>query len=408
MHNMREAWQNNRWLYVIAVFVVVVVYIVWCLVRSLPSLQPAINAAALSTKTPASTLQWPTPGQSAVGILNSSIMETHGNQQPVPIASTAKLITALTVLGEKPLALGQQGPTITITPADVAIYNNYVSEDGSLVQVQAGEQISEYQMLQAMLLPSANNMADSLAIWAFGSLNNYQQAANQSLESQGIVETHVGSDASGFNPSTTSTARDLVKIGELAMQNPVLAQIVGQSAASGIPVVGNVKNVNSLLGTNGIVGIKTGNTDQAGGVFVSASKTNVNDKQVTIVTAYAAAPGLWQAMSNSLPLIKSAQTNFKPVTFVKNGTAVADYKQPWGGQVSAVATNGITYDAWADGNTINAKTTLKNISASSNTSDLVGNAVVQASAYNNRLSAPVKLQNAPKQPTIGWRLTHPF
>ena len=91
-----------------------------------------------------------------------------------------------------------------------------------------------------------------MAIWAFGSLKNYSQAANQYLEDQGLVETHVGSDASGFNPSTTSTARDLVRIGELVMQDPVLKQIVGQSSASDFPVVNNIKNVNSLLGTRTI------------------------------------------------------------------------------------------------------------------------------------------------------------
>jgi D-alanyl-D-alanine carboxypeptidase (penicillin-binding protein 5/6) len=317
------------------------------------------------------------------------------------------LITALTVLSVKPLSPGEQGPTLTLGPADVALYNSYHSQDGSLVKVQNGEKISEYQVLQTLMLPSSNNMADSLAIWAFGSLKNYQQSANQFLEDNGLVESHVGKDASGFDPSTTSTAEDLARIGELVMQNPVLAQIVGQSSASGIPVAGTIKNVNQLLGYDNIVGIKTGNTDQAGGVYVSASKVTVNGKPVTIVTALAGAPGLWEAMHDSLPLIRSAQTNFKPVTAVAENSPVATYSQPWGGNVSAVAAKSIKFDAWG-GSTIQAQARLNKISSDDKAGQIVGSVTVPKSAYNDQLSASVKLQSSPAKSTIWWRLTHPF
>ena len=95
------------------------------------------------------------------------------------------------------------------------------------------------------------------------------------------------------------------------MQNPVLAQIVSQPTASNIPVVNTVKNVNFLLGSNGIVGIKTGNTDQVGGVFISASRITVNTKPVVIVTAFTNAPSLFEALQDSVPLVQSAQANSK-------------------------------------------------------------------------------------------------
>ncbi|HVX57159.1 MAG TPA: hypothetical protein VHA37_05495, partial [Candidatus Saccharimonadales bacterium] len=348
---------GRRLPYAAVVLAVVIVYGAWCLARPLPTLAPTASLAQ-NTLATASKLAWPAQGQAAVGIAGSSIMEAHGVQQPIPTASTAKLITALTVLGVKPLSPGQQGPAITIGPNDVAIYNNYVAQDGSVVPVQNGEQISEYQALETLMLPSANNMADSLAIWAFGSLPNYGQAANQFLDDNGIVETHVGSDASGFNPSTTSDARDLVKIGELAMQNPVLTQIVSQSTASGIPVAGTIKNVNFLLGTDGIIGIKTGNTDQAGGVFVSASRTTVNSKPVTILTAVLGAADLSHAMSDSLTLVKSAQTNFSTVPVVHAGAVVGSYKLPWGGSVNAIASKDVSTTLW-NGSSPNPKVDLK-------------------------------------------------
>ena len=317
------------------------------------------------------------------------------------------MITALVVLQQKPLQSGTQGSTITLSPKDVAIYKNYVAQDGSLVPVQAGEKISEYQMLQTILLPSANNMADSLAIWAFGSLKNYSEAANQYLEDQSLAETHVGSDASGFNPSTTSTARDLVRIGELVMQDPVLKQIVAQPSASGIPVVGNIKNVNFLLGQDNIIGVKTGNTDQAKGVFVSASHVTVNGKSVTVVTALMGSPTIYTALSDSVPLIKSVQANFKPVTVVSSDSTVATYKQPWGGSVRAVATEDLPLNAWG-GSTITAKAHLQNITIHNRAGHTAGSITIPGSAYNNGISVPVKLQSTPTAPSIRWRLTHPF
>ncbi len=390
-----------------AVIIVLGIYVVWALIRPLPAVPPTINESALQTRAPAGSLKWPGQYQAAVSILGSSMMETHGKQQPSPTASTAKMITALVVLQQKPLSPGEKGPTITLNANDVNIYKNYVAEDGSLVPVKAGEKISEYQMLQAMLLPSANNMADSLAIWAFGSLKNYQQAANQYLEENGLVETHVGKDASGFDPSTTSTAEDLVGVGELVMQDPVLKQIVGQSSASGIPVAGNIRNVNFLLGQDNVIGVKTGNTDQAKGVFVSASRVTVNGKPVTIVTALMGSPTIYTALSDSATLIKSAQANFKPVTVVKKGAVVANYRQPWGGSIYAVAGKDLSLDAWG-GSQITAKTDLRNISPNNHSGQTVGSVVIPKSAYNNQLSAPVKLQDTPLRPSPSWRLTHPF
>jgi D-alanyl-D-alanine carboxypeptidase (penicillin-binding protein 5/6) len=391
----------------LAVVTILIIYVLWTLERPLPTVSPTIDRTALTAMAPAGSLKWPGQYQAAVSAAGSSTMETHGKQQPAPTASTAKMITSLVVLEQKPLSPGEKGPTVTLTANDVNIYKNYVARDGSLVPVKAGEKISEYQMLQTVLLPSANNMADSLAIWAFGSLKNYQQAANQYLEDNGLVETHVGSDASGFNPSTTSTAEDLVRIGKLVMQSPVLKQIVGQASASGIPVVNNIRNVNFLLGQDHVIGVKTGNTDQAKGVFVSASLITVNNKPATIVTALMGSPTIYTALGDSVPLIKSAQTNFKPVTVVKKGSVVGSYQQPWGGSIYAVNTKDLSLDAWG-GSRITAKTHLQNITPRNRSGQVVGNVFIPKSANNNEISAPVKLQDTPLGASPWWRLTHPL
>ncbi|MDE1924915.1 MAG: serine hydrolase [Patescibacteria group bacterium] len=255
---------------------------------------------------------WPTFGQSAVGIVGSSTVETHGAQTRMPTASTAKLITALVVLQAKPLSLGQSGPVLVMSRNDIALLNRYIALDGSKIgKVLIGERLSEYQMLESMMLPSADNMADSLAIWAYGSLPAYSAAANAYLVSHGLTDTHVGTDASGLDPSTVSTAHDMVIIGELAMQNHVLAEIVEKQSVGGFPSVGTIKNTDTLLGQSGIVGIKTGNSDQQGGAFVGAANVSVNGQTETIVTALYGAPDLTDAMNGSLSLIKSVEAGLK-------------------------------------------------------------------------------------------------
>src|SRR5207245_1841316 len=118
-------------------------------------------------------ITWPAYGQAGIGAAGYGLLSVAGAQTAAPIASVAKVMTALAVLSQKPLELNQQGPTITITEEDVASYENYVTQGGSVVRVDSGEQISEYQALQAMLIPSANNMAFTLSRWAFGSTDNY-------------------------------------------------------------------------------------------------------------------------------------------------------------------------------------------------------------------------------------------
>src|SRR5258708_40122528 len=85
----------------------------------------------------------------------------------------------------------------------------------------------------------------------------------------GMGATHYA-DVSGFSPLSVSIPSDLIRLGQTAMLQPVLAQIVAQSQAT-LPVAGVVHNLDTLLGQEGGVGIKTGHTDQAGGCFVMAA-----------------------------------------------------------------------------------------------------------------------------------------
>jgi len=405
---MRRRGKKKRIILIIfGLLLILAAYVSYSLLRPIQLAAPAISNSQFTAKTTISKVAWPSVGQSAVGIVGSPAIETHAPQTPAPTASVAKLITSLVVLKAKPIQVGQQGPQITLTANDVAIYNHYVSEQGSVVPVTAGEVVSEYQMLEAMLLPSANNMADSLAIWAYGSLPAYSQAANSYLAQQGLSQTHVGVDASGYDPSTTSTAHDLVLLGELAMKNPVIAGIVSQPSVTGIPLAPTIKNINSLLNTNGIIGVKTGNTTQAGGVFVSASHVMVNNKTVTVITALAATQTLALALKDSVPFIQSAHTNFQTETVAKSGESVGSYSLPWGGSAQVVTTQNLVITAWND-SPVSLSVSLKSIASKASTNAIVGTLSAEQLPTLSRQSVSLNLEHSIPQPSVWWRLMHPM
>lgn len=374
--------------------------------RPLPPLMPQTPIRHISAPQVSSSIIWPTNAQSAIGIVGTSIIIDHQKSVPLPTASTAKVLTALTVLSQKPLQLGQQGPIITLTQDDVNSYNDYLSHNGSVVPVVVGEQISEYQMLQAMMLPSANNIADSLARWAFGSLTNYALVGNQYALKLGMINSHVGTDASGFDPSTTSTAADLVKLGEAAMNNPVLSSIVGQTKATGIPDTDTLINVNKLLGQQGIIGVKTGNTDQAGGVYISASRITLNERPITIITAVIGSTSLYSALSSSLPMITSAQNNFGPLTIIKAGAIVGSYRLPWGGTREVKTAGPLTVEGWKS----NQPRALIIINPLNNRhpSPVVGQITSTQTVFDKIHTTKLILDRPISQPSIWWRLLHPL
>jgi D-alanyl-D-alanine carboxypeptidase (penicillin-binding protein 5/6) len=370
-----------------------------------PTVNPTQTLSSLKYSSAASPLSWPGYGQAAVGAEGYGLLATNNAQTPVPTASTAKIMAAYAILKVKPLNIGERtSPIITMSQTDVDIYNDFVAKDGSVAAVQNGEQISEYQALQALLLPSANNMAESLVIWAFGSTANYVAYANDLTQQLGMTNTHID-DSSGFSPQTVSTAQDMVRLTLAAMKDPVFADIVGQSSAT-IPVAGTVHNVNGLLGRDDIIGVKTGNTDEAGGCFVAAATHDIDGKKVTVVTAIMAAPNLIRSMLDSLPLLASAKANFVNDTVLPKGTTVGYYQPTWMGQRIAIQTAKDTKILLWKGSPPQLDIGIKKATAPLAGNSSVGTVYIHATGAN--ASTPLITKTKLSGPGFGWRLRHPF
>ena len=239
-------------------------------------------------------VSWPADGVSAADISGMGVVAGSGATRPVPIASVAKVMTAYVVLHDHPLPSGGSGPEIVVQSSEAAAYPSQVRDGDSLVPVVAGERLTERQALEALLLPSADNMAWILARWDAGSQAAFVARMNATARRLGMTGTSY-TDPSGLDPSTTSTAADQVRLGMAAMRVPVLATIAAMSTAV-VPVAGLVRNYNTLLGQDGIAGLKTGSTQAAGGCVLIAAWRNASGHRTLIVAAVLGQPGTAQTI----------------------------------------------------------------------------------------------------------------
>ncbi len=342
-----------------------------------------------------SKLATPTYGQSALYIDGYGVVSTTGVQQHVSTASIAKVITALCILERKPLKVGETGPKLVMGSNDYELYQQEIAQNGSLLPIYQGMELTQYNALQAIMIPSANNISNSLAIWAFGSLEAYSEFANNFVMRHGLVNTRIGSDASGYDPSTVSNATDLVRLGAIVAKNPVLMEIAGQKQAN-FPLSGTLYNYNTALGFAGINGLKTGNNDQNLGGLLMTGMTKVQEKPVLFSGSVLGASSLAESISDSKRLAGSISSNFQTVPVVAANTKIGLAKTAWGEATTIVSKKAVVATRWAD-HPVN----LSLAEPESTTS--AGSLVV--SVNGKRTSAPVHFKDPIEGPSLWWRLS---
>jgi D-alanyl-D-alanine carboxypeptidase (penicillin-binding protein 5/6) len=367
---------------------------------------PAVAAVAGTeqTITPAAAqIAWPTTASAAVGAVGySGLLAQHGADAPVPIASMTKTITALVVLEAKPIKKGTDGPTITFTDADVSIFHQVIANGGSWAPVVAGEQLTEKQALQAMLLPSANNYAISLANWAYGSVPAFLTAANAWLDSHGLHDTHL-TDPAGLDPGTVSTASDMVDIGKRVLANPVLADVVKTPTVT-LPGAGTQDNGNKLLGHDGIDGIKTGFTDEAGHCLLFSARVDVGDHRVTIVGVELGASSYADLWATVPPLLTSAKDGFHSVTLTGANKTFGAYATEWGASSALVSTAPSSMLVWSNASiSVTTQTVPLRVGAAG---DTVGTVTFRQG--KTVVKKPLMLAKTIPDPGFWWRFTHPL
>jgi serine-type D-Ala-D-Ala carboxypeptidase (penicillin-binding protein 5/6) len=213
---------------------------------------------------------------------NTSDMRLYQKEQETPIApaSTIKLLTALTAL-----TLGQVDETIQAKKEDLV--------GGSTMGLKPGDTLTLGNLLKGMLIPSGNDAATVIAdaegaklpdAAALGPVNAFVARMNAVGVERGLTGTTAVNPSGLDAPGMVSTARDLARLADLVLADPILAPIVRMQDATIPSAYGSypVKNTNELLGMPGVIGVKTGTTDEAGQNLILAVAEN-NHRLIIVV-----------------------------------------------------------------------------------------------------------------------------
>ena len=377
--------------------------------RPLPD--PALRLTASSSYAfdgGAPALAWPPSGQATAEVSGLGVLGRTGSDNPVPIASVTKVMTAHLILKDHPLKTGEQGPMITVDQQAAQEYQQSQASGESSAKVTANEQISEYQALQMLLIPSANNIARLLGRWDAGTDAAFVTKMQGEAAALGMSKTTY-TDPSGLLGTTKSTANDQLKLAATVMLDPVFQEIV--STPSFVPPGGSVTyNNNDLLGRNGVIGIKTGSSTAALGCLMWAAQQKIGGTTQTVLGVVLSQPAvngvgyLPMVLANSKKVILSAEAALRTHTVAKKGDVVGYVDDGLGGRTPVVASQDVTVVGWG-GLSVDVSLVAPSggIPHSAKAGTTVGMLEVGSGPSAQRV--PVTLQSDLALPSYGSRLT---
>jgi D-alanyl-D-alanine carboxypeptidase (penicillin-binding protein 5/6) len=256
------------------------------------------------------------------GVTGEVLAASHARERRA-IASITKLMTVLLTLERSKLDEVVSVPQEVTTVGESTIY------------LHAGERIPVRDLVEAALIPSANDAADTLAYYGGnGSQERFVALMNAKARRLGLTDTHFvrpdGLDA----PGHVSSARDVTKLARILMRRPVVRQIVREKTAT-LEGARTVYTRNTLLYSYpGLIGVKTGHTDLAGWSEVAAARRN----GVTIYATVLGSPSEEQRNADLAALLSWGLARYKRATLVGAGAAYAQAATGFGrGSVDLVA-----------------------------------------------------------------------
>ncbi|MBQ2671548.1 MAG: D-alanyl-D-alanine carboxypeptidase [Clostridia bacterium] len=220
---------------------------------------------------------------------SGSIIWNKNETEPLPMASTTKIMTSLLAL-EHMEACGNK---------EIEITEEMVRVEGTSMGLKAGNIVNLEALVQGMLLCSGNDAANAAAIAVGGDVNNFLDLMNEKAKMIGMENTKFSTPSGLDKDNHHSTAKDMAILGAYAMENENFLKIASQKS---MPVkflspnkTVRLKNHNKLLRLyDGCIGVKTGFTKLAGRCLVSCAEKN----GVRLICVTLNAPNDWDDHTN--------------------------------------------------------------------------------------------------------------
>jgi serine-type D-Ala-D-Ala carboxypeptidase (penicillin-binding protein 5/6) len=360
-----------------------------------------VESASVAWTPPAASAEiiWPALGQAAIAVDGVGTVGESPNQAPRPIASLTKMMTAYVILKGHPLAPGEPGAEVEFTDADVQNYLTRQANAESVVPVTTGGRMTERELLRGLMLASGNNLADVLAQWHSGSVEAFVAQMNQEALALGMTNTTYA-DPSGVHSGSVSTAHDQVLLAQAAMADPTFASIVRETEAT-LPGAGVVYNTNSELGNSGIVGIKTGWTEEAGACFVFSAEWDLEGQKQHIIGAVMGQDTLADAFDRTRELIVVGGVSTSLVRLAAEGDTIGQLKTKWGSTTDAVLSQDVAMVL------VPGLDVLTELSLSSSEDIESGGEIGTArfTAGEQVMEVPLRASSDVESPDLVWRLT---
>lgn len=216
------------------------------------------------------------------------------------MASTTKIMTATIVLENASLN------------EKVTVSSKAGGTGGSRLGLKKGDEATVNDLLYGLMLRSGNDAAVALAEHVGGSVSEFANKMNKKAEELGLVNTHFVTPHGLDSSEHYTTAYELAKLTDYALENSKFAEIVGTKFTT--IYINNqprqISNTNELLGVlNGVVGVKTGFTNNAGRCLVTETKR----KDLDIITVVLGADTTKFRTKDSIALIEYTYSNYKTV-----------------------------------------------------------------------------------------------
>ena len=216
------------------------------------------------------------------------------------MASTTKIMTATIVLENASLN------------EKVTVSSKAGGTGGSRLGLKKGDEATVNDLLYGLMLRSGNDAAVALAEHVGGSVSEFANKMNKKAEELGLVNTHFVTPHGLDNSEHYTTAYELAKLTDYALENSKFAEIVGTKFTT--IYINNqprqISNTNELLGVlNGVVGVKTGFTNNAGRCLVTETKR----EDLDIITVVLGADTTKFRTKDSIALIEYTYSNYRTV-----------------------------------------------------------------------------------------------
>jgi len=238
-------------------------------------LAPAVVAAAAQAEPPD---RFPRAASAYIVAIDDDIRWQRAPDTPRPPASLTKILTAIVLLERD----WDPQKIITVSPRAASL-------NGTRLRLVAGEQIRAGDAMTAMLVGSSNDACLALAEDAAGTVERFVGRLNERAVELGLSGTRYGNPCGLPQAGHVTTARDLLRMAEIAMEIPEFARRVMLRDASFATLQGRpltVHTTNMLLGrAPGVIGVKTGYTTQAGKCLVAFAQRGETRVAVVLLEA---------------------------------------------------------------------------------------------------------------------------